>query len=40
MYSVRIGENGAPALGLAAVMCSQGSGAPVWGAWLLKFVQP
>jgi hypothetical protein len=40
LYTVRLGENGVPVAGLAAVMCSQGGGAPVWGAWSLKFVQP
>lgn len=40
LYSIRLGETGAPVGNLAAVMCPQASGAPTWGAWLLRFVQP
>lgn len=40
LYSVRLGESGAPVDNVAAVMCPQSSGAPTWGAWLLQFVQP
>jgi hypothetical protein len=40
LYSIRLGENGTPVSNLAAVMCPRASGAPTWGAWLLRFVQP
>lgn len=40
LYSVRLGENGQPVNDLAAPMCPRSSGAPTWGAWLLKFVRP
>lgn len=40
LYSIRLGETGAPVGNLAAVMCPQSDGAPTWGAWMLRFVQP
>jgi hypothetical protein len=40
LYSVRLGENGQPVNDLAAPMCPRSSGAPTWGAWLLKFIRP
>jgi hypothetical protein len=40
LYSLRLGENGQPVNDLAAPMCPRSSGAPTWGAWLLKFVRP
>lgn len=40
LYTLRLGENGEPVTDLAGLMCTPASGAPYWGAWLLKFVQP
>lgn len=40
LYSVRLGENGQLVTDLAGAMCVPASGAPYWGAWRLKFVQP
>ena len=40
LYTLRLGENGEMVSDLAGLMCTPSSGAPYWGAWLLKFVQP
>jgi hypothetical protein len=40
LYTLRLGENGEVVNNLAGLMCTPTSGAPYWGAWLLKFVQP
>jgi hypothetical protein len=40
LYNLRLGENGERVTDLAGLMCTPDSGAPHWGAWLLKFVQP
>jgi hypothetical protein len=40
LYTLRLGENGEAVTDLAGLMCTPTSGAPYWGAWLLKFVQP
>lgn len=40
LYTLRLGENGELVTDLAGLMCTPASGAPYWGAWLLKFVQP
>ena len=40
LYNLRLGENGERVTDLAGLMCTPTSGAPYWGAWLLKFVQP
>jgi hypothetical protein len=40
LYTLRLGENGELVTDLAGLMCTPTSGAPYWGAWLLKFVQP
>lgn len=40
LYTLRLGENGELVPDLAGLMCTPTSGAPYWGAWLLKFVQP
>jgi hypothetical protein len=40
LYTLRLGENGELVSDLAGLMCTPASGAPYWGAWLLKFVQP
>jgi hypothetical protein len=40
LYTLRLGENGELVSDLAGLMCTPSSGAPYWGAWLIKFVQP
>jgi hypothetical protein len=40
LYTLRLGANGELVTDLAGLMCTPASGAPYWGAWLLKFVQP
>jgi hypothetical protein len=40
LYNLRLGENGERVTDLAGLMCTPASGAPYWGAWRLKFVQP
>ena len=40
LYNLRLSENGERVTDLAGLMCTPTSGAPYWGAWLLKFVQP
>jgi hypothetical protein len=40
LYNLRLGENGERVNDLAGLMCTPASGAPYWGTWLLKFVQP
>ena len=40
VYSLQIGENGAPVTDLSAAECENAAGDRFWGAWLLSFVQP
>jgi hypothetical protein len=40
LYNLQLGVNGERVTDLAGLMCTPDSGAPYWGAWLLKFVQP
>ena len=40
LYTIRLGDGGTPVTDVAAVMCPRASGPPIWGAWLLRFVQP
>jgi hypothetical protein len=40
LYTLRLGESGELVSDLAGLMCTPSSGAPYWGAWLIKFVQP
>ena len=40
LYNLRLGESGERVNDLAGLMCTPSTGAPYWGAWLLKFVQP
>jgi hypothetical protein len=40
LYNLRLGISGEQVTDLAGLMCTPTSGAPYWGAWLLKFVQP
>ena len=40
VYSLQIGENGAPVTDLSAAECESAAGDRFWGAWLLSFVQP
>lgn len=40
LYTVRLGENGQAVRDLAAAQCPAAGGAPLWGIWLLTFVQP